>query len=88
MAQTALIAKKHNSLTMHSSADFVQGFYEGLADTQPLPRFDIRYSITEQGILEIVENALAMYQDGELSEDLLRHDIGLITGWIMRGMTA
>ena len=88
MAQTALRTKQQNSLTMNSSADFVQGFYEGLADTQPLPRFDIRYSITEQGILEIIENALAMYQDNELSEDLLRHDIGLITGWIMREATS
>ncbi len=67
------------------TAAFSKGFTEGL--TGEYTRFPIKRPVTESDVVEIVRNLCEIAQEGWLREDLLRHDAGLIAGWLLRPAT-
>ena len=42
------------------------------------------HPITEQDIVSLVRNLVEVGQEGWLSEEHLRHDCGVIAGWLLR----
>ncbi len=61
---------------------FRTGFVEGL--TGQTTRFSIALPATEAGVVEIVRNMTELAQEGNLTENMLRRDCGLLAGWISR----
>jgi hypothetical protein len=45
-------------------------------------RFDISGLPSESGLFYIVLNLCELFYDGELTEEQLRQDIGMIAGWV------
>ena len=74
------------AVQMESTA-FRQGFAAGLtgqyAPDEP-SRFDIADPVTEDDIVGVIQNLCEIAQEGWLSDRLLRHDAGLIAGWLLR----
>ena len=68
--------------TQIDAHQFRTGFVEGLSGEYT--RFPIKQPITENDIVEIVRNLTEIAQERWLTEDMLRHDCGLIAGWISR----
>ncbi len=69
------------------TAAFRQGLTAGLtgvyAPDEP-SRFIIDDPVTESDIVGIIQNLCEIAQEGWLSDRLLRHDAGLIAGWLLR----
>jgi hypothetical protein len=68
------------------SREFCKGWVEGAHDQQVRPRFDISGLPTESGLYFIVLNLCELFYDGELTEQQLRRDVGLVAGWVTRGV--
>jgi hypothetical protein len=85
MAQTLKpirLTRTHLSLQIDTNS-FHSGYIEGL--TNGTRRFDLSDSPTEQGIYEIVSNLIEIaLEDGGINESWVRHDSGLIAGWLTR----
>ncbi len=64
------------------TAQFQAGFVEAQTGTQY--RFDLSQGPTEQGLVEVVRNLCYMAADGELTDELICHDCGLLAGWLLR----
>lgn len=73
------------------SAAFSAGFTAGLTGTytpgEP-SRHDTDEPVTEDGIVGIIQNLCEIAQEGWLTDNLLRHDAGLIAGWLCRQASA
>jgi hypothetical protein len=65
-----------------NTAAFHNGFVEGL--TGEYCRVRLNCPVTEDGIVEIMRNLCEIAQEGWLKEELLRHDAGLLAGWLSR----
>lgn len=64
---------------------FSRGFVEGqtgLRDGYPVYR--IGHPISEQDIFSIIRNLVEIDREGWLREELIRHDAGVIAGWLLR----
>jgi hypothetical protein len=46
-------------------------------------RFDLTQPISEETTVQIVANLIELALDGEMNETRLRHDCGLLIGWII-----
>ena|SRR5260370_50516 len=67
--------------------EFSKGFVEGL--TGEYARFGCMQKPPNEGdIVEIIRNLCEISQEGWLRESLLRHDAGLIAGWLSRPASA
>ena len=53
----------------------LNGYFRGVRLTEPL---------TEETIVEIVQNLTEIAVEGWLTEELVRRDAGIIAGWIVR----
>ena len=73
---------KHNVIV--GSEPFLRGFSMGMAGGDR--RFDLCPPITEDRVVTIVRNLTEMAIDGELREDHLLYDCGLLTGYIVAAM--
>jgi len=62
--------------------EFNAGFVEGITGAQN--GFHTEQPPTEDGIVEIIRNLTEIAVEGWLKEGLLRHDVGLIAGWLSR----
>jgi hypothetical protein len=81
----------HNQkISKHSvvvgSEPFRIGFSKGL--TRKDGRFDLRAPISEERVVSIVRNLTELAADGELIEEHLLHDCGLLTAYIIAAMDA
>jgi hypothetical protein len=65
-----------------STAELHNGFVEGL--TGEYRRVRLNCPVTEDGIVESIRNLCEIAQEGWLKEELLRHDAGLLAGWLSR----
>jgi hypothetical protein len=76
------LTRTHLSLGVDTPS-FHTGFVEGL--TNGTQRFDLSDSPSEQGIYDIVNNLLEIVlEEGSINESWVRHDCGLIAGWLSR----
>lgn len=66
-----------------SSVDFTRGYHEGWA-AQDVRGFSLHLHANEETIVEIIRNLCEIAQEGWLSEELLRRDAGIITGWVSK----
>jgi hypothetical protein len=67
--------------------EFSKRFVEGL--TGEYARFGCMQKPPNEGdIVEIIRNLCEISQEGWLRESLLRHDAGLIAGWLSRPASA
>ncbi len=64
---------------------FHAGYVAGMTGVgENCGRYNIACPPTEEGIVDIVRNLCEIAQEGWLSEKQLRHDAGLIAGWLNR----
>ncbi|HEX6478728.1 MAG TPA: hypothetical protein VF043_07775 [Ktedonobacteraceae bacterium] len=70
--------------------EFERGFVAGLTNVwgpDDRPRYDLVFPADEAGIVELVRNACELAEEGELTEEILRFSVGLVAGWVSRGMS-
>jgi len=76
-----------NSAVETNTPAFQRGYTEGLTGVKFEQRgWSVEQPITETDIVEIITNLTEIAVEGWLSDDLLRHDAGLIVDWIARGV--
>lgn len=63
------------------SRPFRDGFGHGMTGADK--RFDLCPPISEDKVVSVVRNLCALAADGELSEQRLLYDTGLLTAWII-----
>jgi hypothetical protein len=77
---------------MHAeSTAFRQGYQAGLTGRYAPgehSRFDISGPISEDALVGVIQNLCEISQEHWLRDDLLRHDAGLIAGWVVRSARA
>lgn len=79
MTQAQSIAVQMDSKAFHS------GYVTGMTGVgENCGRHNIACPPTEAGIVDIIRNLCEIAQEGWLSDALLRHDAGLIAGWLNR----
>jgi len=81
MAQRNSIAVAIDTNAFHSG--FVEGM-TGERDGHTIPALHPGQSITEGDIVAIIRNQCEVAQEGWLTEEHLRHDCGLVVGWLNR----
>lgn len=77
---------ERNSVVLQADTPaFHAGFLEGQTCTRNLtPLLMYEHNITETDIVAIVRNLTEVAQEGWLTEEHLRHDCGVIAGWLLR----
>jgi hypothetical protein len=83
-----MTTKEHTINTLVTNIDsdaFLAGFVEGQTDGIQHERFSVVDGpATEAGLVEVVRNLCEVFQEGWLTDEQLRHDVGLLAGWLLR----
>ena len=67
------------------SPAFHHGFHEGMTGERDGRLTQVyAHPITEQDIVSLVRNLCEVMSEGWLTEEHLRHDCGVIAGWLLR----
>lgn len=82
MAQT----QERNSIAVRiDSHSFRSGFVEGLTGQRDgFPVLPVQRPITEEDVVSIIANLCEIAQEGWLKDEQVRHDAGMIVGWLYR----
>jgi hypothetical protein len=82
LAQT----QEQNSIAVRiDTTSFHTGFVEGLTGQRDgFPVLPVQRSMTEEDIVSIIVNLCEIAQEGWLKDEQVRHDAGMIVGWLYR----
>jgi hypothetical protein len=64
------------------SPSFHTGFVEGMSGEYA--GYPVQMPVAEQDIVSLIRNLCEIAQEGWLREEQLRHDAGIIAGWLLR----
>ena len=82
------VAQTQDSIAVRiDTTSFHTGFVEGLTGERNgriIPALRLNYPVTEQDIVSVIQNLCEIAQEGWLKDEQVRHDAGLIVGWLYR----
>ncbi len=78
----------NNSIALSShTPQFQNGFIEGLSGVKPDNcLWPLACPVTEDDIVSVINNLTEIAVEGWLDQAQLRHDAGLLAGWICRSV--